>query len=272
MINLQVDELKKAYENRYYKHSTKRESRAKPSISNFTSNNLEKQIEDQNQRVWNNNSIVLDTEDNLGPEYEFIRHGTFNSLDEEIFEPMVTLTDLLTEVATIDQTLENNLLFTQHIHEDNELFDIIYGIEDHNTYGIELFGNLELEFNYPNFESNNNQLINEHENIEQIAYSVINNNQCNNLNENISIEQDQESSDSIVWPDVPEAEGDEDYDFFNEGIKLGPTITNTADQTMVSTNNKAIMIDYNSRYVFTSEINQMIESQTDYIGRKRNLE
>lgn len=268
MTNLRTMKTKIAFNNAYYRDATKRESRDLYRRTEHQPIRSAIQSRDLLYRSHDRNSMVLDNEDLLGPEYDFItRYPTY--LLEDIAEPLLSLNDLLNEVATMDQTLENNLLFTQHIHEDSVLFDIIYAPEGFDIYGAELFGDLGLEFNLPILETR----LDETSSQTGRADSHGNGNDVGVLigDDRLSDELNCMGCDSYIVRSDGVVDRD-DEEVYNEDEKFEHRVIETADQTIISSYNDVMMLEYSKRYSFIDNYDEAVCGNTDLIGRKRNME
>lgn len=211
---------------------------------------------------WLISSLVLDDENNLGPDYGFLTSAPSLPFEEDTQGRLMSLTDLLNEIATVDQTLENNLLFTQYIDEDSQLFDMIYGHEGPHTDTAELFGDLGTIFNLisadqealDNLDLDGN--LGEGKDKHALGLSQLDSEWVQG--------QIEDAEDSLVWPEIPEA--DESCD---EEKSLNRSFE-TTDQTMLCSHSCMLIAGGHERYIFTPTGNE--DNHTEYVGRKRNVE
>lgn len=215
------------------------------------------------------NSIVLDIQNNLGTEYGFITCGPPALTDEDYGDNLLTLADLLNEVATVDQTLENNLLFTQHIHEDNELFGVLYAHEDFYTFAASLFGDLGNMFNPQ-------QLIEAQEQVDESQSNYTNsfafhNDHYDSRFDNRDDRIEESSNSMSDWEEAGRTARNNGNHIPGQEISKGIFTTETTDQTLISSHNQ-MMIAPDTNYVFTDNEAQADPDGSEYLGRKRNLE
>lgn len=266
MQTLRIGSARSTYKRSYYKDSINRESGILELPAQKPSARLNGQYPISDSGMLNRNSISWTAEGELGPDYHFLYSEPIPSSNERAPESLVTLTDLASEVATLDNTLENNLLFTQYVHEDSELFDVLYPYDETNTFGLEIFGDLGVDIDFSDMDAQNEV---------DKSMGVPSNDATNTKSEadpRIVLDHDADDSISLLWPDIPCDGSDCVNDSFNSCHKYEPNYVKTADQSLILFSNNMIMVGSDTKYRLTSKINQYVESGINFVGMKRNLE
>lgn len=263
-MNFRTLQTKAIHLNAYHYDSNRRENRA-PSRGNVPVSSLEiTEACTPSLRFQNRVSLILDEEFKLGPDYDFLKNPVSGSLDQ-LADPLAIFDDFLDEMIVFEDSSDDIMPLNSQMNIDNELFNLLYVPDDIN-YGVSLFGNLRLEFNWANPDQNREQLANtpiltENRSFSNIDVSQNNRETAKKRGSMVSIQ----CSNS----DLLEVSQADKSLIANSKIGLSLHHIGMGAQDSPKTDLPAIK---NSRYVFTRSQDQLSCLDTEFIGRKRNLQ
>ena len=302
MTNFRTTKMKAHYANVYSTDSAKRESKTlKNKLQPPICGPLHVPTGDSQHLVAEQQA--LDTinrgrqqSSGLGADYDFVTRNTGYQFDD-IIEPFASLNDLINEAEMEDDMTDTNLLFTQTIHDDSEIFDSVYSMEIDGSHPMNLFGDLGLYFNLPLFgargdqtddletdgtiiedlpdESENNILPDEGitEGINSSTYQInIRPEIVQNFDD--SVNMGSESDDDIerqlqrLSDNIMERNVVEDVEALNEKHRRNASLT--TDQSEASQDSDMMSTSDNERFSFSSGDDMSVVSAIEFVGRKRN--
>lgn len=266
-MNIRTLRIRADNKNSYYNNSIKRESQNYSLYIPTIITRIDRHSKIQYPLTQRIQCPHLSNDIKLGSEYDFLEQSSTVQV-ETVNVQIVGFENLLNEIVTIDQTLENHILFTSHIHENSELFSIIYSYEEYDFDSTRLFEELKLEFNWSEIE-NLNLFVEDDLNGQTI--DVL---RCNSDNPSSERLNNNVECSVAFFCENPKDEIDDTLNEAHRSIDFDKVerINEIVDPLLILSPDDYMMIAVQNRFAFTSISDYDNSRSIDYVGCKRNLD